>query len=145
MVVEDSKKYYIIAGALFVVGLITYFYFAGRSAGKRKASGDQAKLPNSGSGIPKGWTPTTVVEQLHDAIQGLDSTESKQRAFMVAYQLTPDQLAAVYNAFNASYQEGDPDRNLYQWIKDEVAAPLFGTDYQELLLTKMAQLGLKGA
>lgn len=144
---DSAKKYIVIAAAVLIIGLITYFYFAGRAAGKRSGGGDKAKLPNSGSGIPKGWDPDPIVQDLYDAIKGAsDDGQKKQTAFAAAYALTPDQLTAVYNEFNRQYQKGDKDRNLYNWINDEwvSGAPLlWGKDYRDLLLSKMSQLNLK--
>lgn len=129
---------------LLILAAIAGIYFWGRSSGKRKAGGTQAKLPDSGMGIPKNWNPAPVVEQIHSALKGLlTPTLNKQLAFQSLLALTGDQLTAVYNEFNRRYQGGQKGDTLTQWIRDEWFTSSFHTDLKDKLIEKLVSLGLK--
>lgn len=141
------NKYLYIGAGLLVVGLMVYLYIAGRAAGKRKGQGSQAKLPNSGKGVPVDWSPNSIVAQLHNALSGISGDPiKKQSAFSAMLALTADQMTAVYNEFNRQFQGGPKGDTLYKWIKDEwYVAPLLGPDYRPELLAKMELYNLKKA
>lgn len=112
-----------VAVIIFVIAviLIVFIYFVGRSSGKNKAEKDKAqkeKLPNNGKGIPDGWSPDSLVSELHDAMDGIFAwSGTREAAYSKLLGLTKDQLVAVYNRFNSLH--GSKGNTLYNWIKDE--------------------------
>lgn len=134
--------------ALVIIGSGLTIYFVGKSTGKKKGQGTQAKLPNSGSGIPKGWDPAPIARATYDSLKGLlTSPVRKQQTYSMLYALTNDQLTAVYNEFNRLYQGGLKGDTLYTWIKDEWVnydpfTTIFSNDDRPLLLAKMVNLKL---
>ena len=143
------NKFFIIT--MLVVVFLIAIYFWGRSAGKKAATGTQAKLPNNGKGIPINWNPTPTVEKVHKAFNDyFTSALDKQTAFQSLLSLTNDQLIAVYNEFNRKYQGGVKGDTLLQWVKDEwitrdITSPLgiFATDLKADVIKKFEALNLK--
>jgi hypothetical protein len=136
-------------------GLVLFFYFSGKSAGKNKQKvkdgqkiadyekqiAGQVKLPNSGSGIPLGWTPDGLVALLHETMDGADlffANDDKISAFDKLSSLTDDQITTVSNAFNLRFKKKDSDESLYQWIYNES-----GGDARVRALAALERLGLK--
>lgn len=109
---------------LIIVIVLVVMYLIGRAAGLRKAEKDQVKLPNNGLGIPTGWDPVPLANELFTVMDGVASngTIQKDRVFNKCLGLTPDQLVAVYNAFNRLFRSKN-DGTLTQWLRDEWLAP----------------------
>jgi hypothetical protein len=99
-------------------------------------------LPNSGSGIPQGWDPNTRAEALYDAMDGiLTATATKEGEWQICYQLTEDQLVAVYRTFNKKYCPSPSDGTLTTWIKAETGA-WFGS-YKDPLVKRLISLNCR--
>lgn len=69
----------------------------------QKARIDPDDLPNSGSGIPQGWTPSNMSDRLNDGISGINFLcwSSNGDMFKALAQLdTDDMFTAVYHDYN---------------------------------------------
>ena len=117
---------------VFAVLLIAYLIYrkGQQSSGFQKA----AALPNSGSGIPQGWTPTKIVDELWDKLKSFDiweyfgksnSTFDDERIplMKVLINLSDDQITAVYNDYNFRYGKKDGMTSLTKKIKGEYFLP----------------------
>ncbi len=103
-------------GALF---LGVYLY--GRKAGKGEGPPPAEELPDSGSGIPKGWTPGPMVAKVRDGLSGyLLNTNNAQSMLGQLTNLTDDQLTAVYNEYNRQFMEDKDDDTMYGAIKSKI-------------------------
>jgi len=77
-------------------------------------------LPNSGSGIPKGWDPNPLVEDFHNYFGNgfWDSVFSNEmdlkNAYIAALALTNDQFQTVVQTYNAKY--GKSGGTLYKRV-----------------------------
>lgn len=89
-------------------------------AGKKNATPVEVKYPQGGNGIPAGWNPTPLIEELHDVMSGLFTLSgTKDLTWMKLRDLpTSDMITAVYNGFNQRYFKEDKG-TLTQWIRDE--------------------------
>jgi len=114
------NKWFWIA-VLFVI-IILYVY----NQGKEAATGKQAPLPNSGAGIPVGWTPNPAAVTIHNAMDtggvlwgvwnyGTD----EDTIFNTLQPLTLDQRVAVNNEFNKLYQ-AESEMTMVQWFESEL-------------------------
>lgn len=115
---SQPLQWLIVAGVLIAVLL-----YVGIRIGKRSVENYAAKdLPDSGSGIPQGWTPTalTLVDDLHDLLTSWynDSMTLKENHFKTLYALTNDQLTYAYNLWNSRYGAKDK-MTMTQKIDDE--------------------------
>jgi cbb3-type cytochrome oxidase subunit 3 len=104
---------------VFAILLIAYLiYRQGQKSGGFQAA---AKLPNNGSGIPQGWTPTKLVDELWDNLGTIFwSWTERNSKIETLLNLTPDQLAAVYNDYNYRYGKKDGNTSLTKKISKEV-------------------------
>lgn len=144
---ENKKIYIVIALSL---GLLLFVYFVGRKLGKVKQQSKQGQdtpLPDSGSGIPAGWSPNGLVGRLHSAMDGLNvswlwGNSERDDAFNTLASLTKDQVVAVYNQFNKLYgkaEDGQYTETLYNWIDGEVP----GTDAKVRALYALESAGCR--
>lgn len=62
----------------------------------------RVKLPDSGAGIPAGWSPVTPASQLHAALDGFGTDETLFFSTMNGLQ-TKDMVAAVLNQYNKDF------------------------------------------
>ncbi|MEO0472801.1 MAG: hypothetical protein AAF206_24510, partial [Bacteroidota bacterium] len=107
-------------------------FLLGRSS-KNPDYKDQ-KLPDSGNGIPSGWTPNAMAKRLHDVLSGINTGkmlqtwtswwsynaghDERDRTLSEFANLgTDDMFVAVYNNFSGQYGKSDTLRG---WIEDEV-------------------------
>ena len=129
------------------VGILMFIYYSGKKAGKTKGLLGQGKpedLPNSGSGIPKGWNPDSLVGKLFAALDGVDwfsSNDDKTESYGALVSLTDDQIVAVYNRFNQLHgkaKDGQYQETLYMWIQNDN-----GDDSKIKALAALEKLGLK--
>lgn len=101
-----------------VLILLVYVYFKGKKDGKLNIK-DAPYLFGS-EGIPKGFNPNILADDLHDVMSGLFTLSgTKDKAFQKLINLnTDDMVIAVYNAFNKKYG-AEGNGTLTQWIDDE--------------------------
>lgn len=121
---------------VFAVLLIAYLIYrkGQQSSGFQKA----AALPNSGSGIPQGWTPTKIVDEIWDNLGTVFwSWTERNTKIDTLLNLTPDQLAAVYNDYNYRYGTKDSNTSLTKKISKEIFLLR-----QSEILSKLRQYGL---
>jgi hypothetical protein len=116
-----ASKWYIIGG-LAALGLFLFIYLAGKSSGKKKIPKDQI-LPNSGSGVPKGWDPSALADEGNNVLHWYKAPGDKEDYFLKLLNLTDDQLTAVWNQFNHLYYTPS-DGTLTEWINDSTGALL---------------------
>lgn len=95
------------------------------------------ELPNNGTGIPTGWTPTNSAMILYDAMKGAGTDEDQ--LFGILQDKTPDQLAAIYNEFTRLYFK-ESKQNLFQWFKSDLS----GNDLARALAYFSGIQGLSG-
>jgi hypothetical protein len=130
---------------IVVLVIILVIYFQGRKAGLEKALRYGADLPNSGSGIPENWDPTSLAQEGFDAMTGMFSRGSVLHAWYTKLMaLTDDQFTAVYNKFNQLYiNEGYG--TMHDWIASEsfMEQPIEGS--QEPVLARLKALNLPKA
>ena len=94
---------------LLLGGVLSYYFFKNK----------KVKLPNSGSGIPQGWTPEPTAQQLNGLMSGIDwGNTHEDDIYQIVMALTPDQLAAVYNSYNTLFR-ADLLTDLNEEIGDE--------------------------
>jgi len=103
--------------AIVVIIIVTVIFFYGRNSASVNKPPKPKDLPNSGSGIPKGWSPSSSARKIHSSMSGIGTDTSL--LFNTLDPLTDDQLAAVFNEFNRLYSnEGEGD--LFQWFEDDL-------------------------
>lgn len=102
-----NKYKWVLIGLLLSGGIGYGIYYFGFKKGKA------IDLPDSGSGIPQGWSAREVVESLKSAKGGWTSGDDEQLIFVTLQNLTNDQLAAVYNEF-----EHSGNGNLFEFFRD---------------------------
>lgn len=106
---------WIIGGAAAIIAIIAIFFW-GRSS--KDSQPPALQLPNSGSGIPAGWSATPAANALYSAMKGFGTDEAAIWATLEP--LTADQRAAVYNEFsNQFYSEYDCD--LLCWFRGDLS------------------------
>lgn len=108
---------------LLVIVIAWYIYKQGVANG----AGDQAELPNGGTGIPAGWSATPAATALHGAMDtgsafwgAIGYGTDEDTIWNTLEYLSLDQRAAVNNEFNRLYQ-GESGMNLRQWFEDELS------------------------
>ncbi len=97
---KNQTGLFLFLGLLVLVGLFYWFY----RLGKRSQQGKTEELPNSGSGIPQGWSAEQVAQRFYDAMNGWAA--NKPELEIVSNELlgfTDDQIVAVYNAWQNNY------------------------------------------
>jgi hypothetical protein len=136
----QSKPFQIFIIFAIVVAII---YYAGRSAGLKKAEESVVKLPDNGSGIPKGFDPTPYANELFEVMKGLGQlTGAKDKAFRKTLELpTNDMVAAVNNKFNQLYLSRGSG-TLVKWLEDEMWYDYF-TGIKDKLITRLKSIGAK--
>lgn len=71
-------------------------------------------LPNSGSGIPKGWNPNSLVEEFHNYYDSIWNPSGEiYNAEFKANQLTDDQFVTLVKTYNARYALADGNKTLW--------------------------------
>lgn len=120
-----------------IILIIVTIYLVGRYTMKKKAEKEGKKpiksedLPNSGSGVPTGWTPSYMSERLYNALKGISigwMFEGKKTLYAELNGFTDDQFTLVFKDYTRRY-----DRNLYDDLADEWV--IYGT--QEDVLVKL--------
>ena len=138
MLARWAKNPYAVGGAVVLI-LALGLFLAGRWT-KRQRIPKRRKLPNNGSGIPKGWSEEALVKETFDAFDGIFTNNAKKLTVIgKLLGLTDDQLVAVYNRFNDLHTNRG-DGTLYDWINDEWS--LGDYPQTEQLLDKMRNLEL---
>lgn len=128
------------------LGVIAAVYFLGKAyqrqvtAANRK---DPEPLPNSGQGIPQGWTEQAAVlaVALYNAMDGLNfyaASEEWQR--LGSPDLTDDQVTAVYNEFNNRYS-AKTGATLTEWIRSQYAIGR-AADLKQQVIRRLEDIGL---
>jgi hypothetical protein len=122
MDVQEIKSTATIIGVALVV--VVAIYLVGRFLGKKAAEKEGSKpiqpedLPNSGSGIPQGWTPSNLSDRLRESIEGWswrwmwDGNEQLWNE--LATLATDDMFKAVFLDYQRRYGE-----SLLQNLNDE--------------------------
>ena len=71
-------------------------------------------LPNSGSGIPKGWSADSLVEEFHNYYDAIWNPSGEiYNAEFKANQLTDDQFVTLAKTYNARYAQADGNITLW--------------------------------
>lgn len=84
---------------------------------------DEKQLPDSGKGIPIGWTARPYSTALYSALKGYPGNISEKALIIERLiSLTNDQLIAVYNDFNLLYYK-EGEGTMLQWLRDENFSP----------------------
>jgi len=124
---------------LMLAGL---WLIADKVFGKPKPVPEQP-LPNSGMGIPEGWSADSFAKALFDAYSGITTPFSLNQVNAVTLAFvtldTPDMFTAVVNRFNAAYD--DTGEGLRAWIEDEY---FINPSLKAQALARFTKLGLKG-
>jgi hypothetical protein len=102
-------------------------------------------LPNSGSGIPKGWDTQSarlLATEANDVIDGLLTFSSTKELWAGKMSsLSNDQVTVVYNVYNQIY--GKPkDETLTEAMKNEWWSPSIGKTNWEALIARLRSLKL---
>jgi hypothetical protein len=119
---------------LIVAAIVAVIFFVGKAVGTANAT-KPLELPDNGSGIPKGWRPEVLAEDLHDKLSGVFTLAmDKEVVFRNLLQLTNDQLVAVYNTFNHRFGK----ETMTQWIENEFNVSVGGVRPQ--LLARLRNL-----
>jgi hypothetical protein len=132
---------------VLIAGGLTAVYFFGKSFQKAKAKAnrkDPVNLPNSGQGIPEGWTDQAeaLATALHDRMKGLNFYAASEKWERLASpDLTDDMVTAVYNSFNRQYS-AESEATLTQWIRSQWAIGA-AADAKEDALDRLNRLGLE--
>ncbi len=119
-------KWWIIGGLLTAVGLILYFYFAGRAAGKRAGSVDLS-TPISDTGT--GSTPSTgafaseqdvrdLVGKIKADMTGANIWGHDNDTYKTLLSYSDTDFQRVNNEFNTEYQTAS-SQSLRQWLEAE--------------------------
>jgi len=82
-------------------------------------------LPDAGSGIPEGWSPRPLAQELYDVLKGVawnPALAIKRDAVLLQLIAlsTNDMFVAVYNDFTQNFGGG---KTLREWIDDEYLIP----------------------
>ena len=126
---------YLIIGLLVLITV----YLLARASGKRKALKDLniKPLPDNGNGIPIGWDPLPLANEIFTKLDGVFTwAADKETSFAKAMELTNDQLVALYNSFNRNF--GGPKGSLTKWLRDEFNVSVGGVRNQ--LVSKLVNL-----
>lgn len=130
-----------------VLAILLLVYLVGRYTMKKKAEAEGKKpirsedLPNSGSGIPEGWTPENLIVKLRESLKGLSVGWMSGRNLTLYTELnalTDDQFTAVFKGYKNKY-----DRSLKDDISDEWV--VYGTQTHvkaQLIIQKAERLEL---
>ncbi|MDR6564952.1 MULTISPECIES: hypothetical protein [unclassified Arcicella] len=99
-------------------------------------------LPNSGSGIPQGWTPDDLASQFHDHFASFwVNASTLQILYTQSNSLTDDQFVTLCNFYNAKYAKLDGNKTLWTRVKSWKSI-WFGTgvDEQNKFIKRMVTL-----
>lgn len=121
---EGFKRQPTIIKAGIIVGIIYLLYRIVSYFRRSSSDSDFVKLdyPTGGSGIPQGWSPKPVADQLEGAMSGWGTSD--EQIWNALGDLNDDQLAAVYNAFGV--REGT---DLFGWFQSDLS----GSDLQRAM------------
>lgn len=134
---------YAIIAVIIIIAVL--FFVVGRKTKKGGVGSKPLKpsdLPNSGNGIPAGWSPTPTAEAAYNMMKGLNFACYKSNGAMfkeLAELDTDDMLAAVAIDFKNRYGE-----SLLAWIQDETPCGWVpdSEKWKEVLLMRMNRLNL---
>lgn len=111
------------------------------------------KAPNAnyvtgGGSIPDNWLPGPIAKELFEAIDGVDSTSTKDTAYSRFNDLNDNQKISVYNEWlKEKYdQKGWPDKHgtLTNAIKNETGYISFsGVNQMDVMIANLDRLQLK--
>lgn len=126
--------------AVVTIALMAYIYYRGKKAGNSVIP--DAPYIEGKAGIPAGFNPNILADELHEVMSGLFTmTGTKDAAWSQLCNLqTPDMIIAVYNAFNAKYGRLGKG-SLTQWIDAEYYYD-FVSGIKEKTLQKLKSLRL---
>lgn len=97
----------------------------------KKDKFEDIELPNSGSGLPKGWgtqQAKLIAADMWDVIDGFfDFDTAKEAVASKCMILTDDQLTVVYNAYNDSFGRADGN-TMTEAMGKEWITPGYGGD-----------------
>lgn len=104
--------------AVLILVVVAIVFLVGKSMGKKSQEKKQVKLPDSGNGIPKGWDPRPLANEVFKNFKGVFTFASvKEVTLGKVFSLSDDQLVALYNTFNREFSDnGD---TLTKWLRDE--------------------------
>jgi len=105
-------------GLAAIIGTGAFLWWRGKQAG----ANTPLPLPDNGSGIPDGWSPTGEVIILRNAFNGFGTDE--EAIFDALNNKTADQLIAIKNEYANRYHVD---------LLDEFNAELSGDDLQRAL------------
>lgn len=117
-VVGSMTKPIAIAVSILVgVIAIVLIYLAGKGAGdKPKKRPKPYDLPNNGTGIPVGWSPTPSAQKLYSAMKGPGT--DVMRVYGTLEDKTDDQLVAIVNEFDRLYFD-EYGEDFFAWVDGE--------------------------
>lgn len=133
---------------LGVIVILLAVYFGGRYLERKRAEKEDNKaitpdkLPNSGNGVPLGWSPSNLAKRLNEAITGISlawAYDGREQLFTELARLpTDDMFKLVFLDYYRMF-----DVSLVDDIADEWAFP--GSDTAELkgiIINRASSLGI---
>lgn len=134
-----------VTGIVIFVIVIAIVYFIGKRKGKLGSTKPikPFQLPNSGSGIPKGWYPNDLAQRLYDRMEGLNfGAKDNSALFREFYQLpTDDMFVSVIIRYNDAYRKSN-HFGLRKDIEDETyvnwgSVPFVDPNWKKKVLERM--------
>ncbi len=90
-----------------VFAFIAYFGYQ-RLTKPKEETFLELPLPDSGSGIPKGWNPNPLVEEFHAYFDSwFGNSDDLRDSYTKALSLTDDQFHVLVQTYNAKYGKKD--------------------------------------
>lgn len=145
-----NYKWWIIGGFLLLLGLVLYFYFAGRAAGKRAGA---INLSNPINDTGTGNNPSQgaflseadvrqAAGKIHDDMSGVNVWGHNNELYETLLTYSDTDFIRVNNEFNTDYQK-DSGQSFRQWMESEVTWIQIGTKWTVLkdsILQRMDKL-----
>lgn len=146
------KKNPQMARILLIIAIILVIYYVGKKKGM--AGNGKSKwikkwqLPDSGSGIPQGWSPSPLAQEVHDMLNRGPKGRNiwlkpNKETFKKLYELpTDDMFIAVNIDFNNRFAKGGG--TMHEQIKEEyyVDSLFSSMNYKELVLDRLEKLAI---
>lgn len=119
--------------AILTIGVMMFIYYKGKKSGAINIP--DAPYPDGTQGIPAGFNPNVLADELHSVMSGLFTLSgTKDKTWRKLLDLpTNDMVVAVYNTFNSKYG-GLGKGSLTNWINDE-----YYYDFASGIKTKVLQ------
>lgn len=136
----------IITSKIFLwVAVLTGAYLIFKGVFK-KDKFENISLPDSGSGLPKGWgtqQAKLIASEGWDVIDGFfDPDTAKETWAVKCMVLSDDQLTLVYNAYNDSYGRADGNTLTEAMLKEWITPGYGGETDWKKLITRLKGLKL---